>query len=156
MTHRHPGPTYSRRAALGRFGLAALGTALGTPAALAASSGPTAHPMVGHWLAATPLGPAHVVFDREGGVLIVWPHSEDDEAGTFPYTVSATGSWQPVSDRGIHFAVAQLDTNMDRTVTGTPSLESIVVASADGGSFRSEGATQPALSGIRMWPEQPS
>lgn len=176
MTHRHQGPACSRRTALGRLGLTGLSAVLSaasTPAPAAADDRAT-HPMVGHWLATTPLGPTHVVFDRDGTVLMVWPHSDDVADGGFSYTTSATGIWQPVSARGIHFAVVQIETEIGGEVTGTTSLESIVVASADGRSFRSGGATspvaawasvgmirlvvretamEPALSGIRMWAE---
>lgn len=176
MTSQHPGPTYSRRTALRRLGLVGLGTALvvTSPPRPAAADDRATHPMIGHWLATTPLGPAHVVFDREGLVLMAWPHSDDVAPDSFSYTTSAAGVWQPVSDRGIHFTAVQLETKPGGGVTGTISLESIVMASADGGSFRSGGATEPvtewasvgmtrlvlreapmepALSGIRMWAE---
>jgi len=177
MAHRHPGPRVTRRIALGRFGLAGLGAALGVASRLvpAAADEPPAHPMTGHWLAVTPLGPAHVVFELGGQVVMAWPHSEDVERGTFSYTTSAAGFWQPVSARGIHFTVVQLDTEVGGVVVGTTSLESILVASENGGSFKSGGSRAqlaawdsvgmtklvmreetalPAMSGIRMWPEE--
>ena len=176
MTHRHPGPKFTRRTALRRLGLAGLGAALGltTRLAPAAAEDQAPHPMIGHWLAVTPLGPAHVVFEPGGAVVMAWPHSEDIERGTFSYTTAAAGFWQPVSAHGIHFAVVQLDTAVGGGVLGTTSLESIVVVSADGGSFASGGVREqltvwdsvgmtqlvlreepavPAMSGIRMWPE---
>jgi hypothetical protein len=131
--------------------------------------------MIGHWLAVTPLGPAHLVFEPGGAVVMAWPHSEDIERGTFSYTTAAAGIWQPVSTYGIHFMVVQLDTEVGGIVAGTTSLESILVASEDGGSFACGGSREQvaawetvgmtrlvmfeepavwAMSGIRMWPEE--
>jgi hypothetical protein len=165
----------TRRDAIRGIGIATVAAlGIGARSRGIAASDRAAHPMIGHWLATTPLGPAHVVFDAEGGALIAWPHSEDDDRGTFPSTTSATGFWQPVSARGIHFMAVQIETEPGGVVTGATSLNSIVVASTDGASFRSAGATEPvtawasvgmtrlvlrtraaepALSGIRMWPE---
>lgn len=173
MNAQHPTRTLTRRSAIGRLGLIAFATALAPTAARATTSAP--HPMVGDWLATTPLGPAHLQVDPGGTLVMAWPQSEDTERGTFAYTPSAPGFWQPVSDRGIHLTVVRLDTEVGGVVTGTTSLEGIVVASADGATFKGEGAAErmdawasvgmthltlreaatpePALSGIRMWPE---
>ena len=66
-------PTVSRRSTL----LAGLGVILGVTSrpALAVAGNQVAHPMIGHWLAVTPLSPAHVVFEPGGAVLMAWPHS---------------------------------------------------------------------------------
>ncbi len=174
-TRSRTSPAMDRRRLIGRLGLAGLGAALATTVRLvpAAADDRAEHPMVGHWLAATPLGPAHVVFEPDGTVLIAWPRSAPSERETFPPSTSAVGFWQAVSARGIHFTVVRLDSEAGGPVIGTTSLEAIVEANEDGKGFRTVGATKPVTSwasvgmtrlvvhqaagmemaAIRMWPE---
>ena len=174
MLARHSPLT--RRSIVRHLGLVAMGVALApadatTKAPLDAAFTHADHPILGHWLAVTPLGPAHLRFDPDGGVLIAWPHSGDGPNGYYEYTTRATGSWQPSGARGLDLHVVADDLDAAGMVIGTTSLASGLVVSADDDTFRSDFVTnrltttsidQPTLSvsvdglpmsGIRMWPE---
>jgi hypothetical protein len=173
LAHHTP---LSRRTLVRHIGLVGLGIALApagaaTKAPRAGASTLAQHPVLGHWLAVTPLGPAHIRFDPDGTVLIAWPHSGDGPNGYYEYTTSATGSWQPFGDHGLDLDVVAIDEDATGRATGTTSLASRLVVSADGGTFRSDIATNRLtttsvdqatlsmsadglpMSGIRMWPE---
>lgn len=179
--HAHPaGRSLTRRAVLKRLALAALGASLlpsqtvAAPLDLALLA--ASHPILGHWLAVTPLGPAHMRFDADGSVLVAWPHSVDGPNGYVEYTTSATGAWQPVSVHGFALLVLAVDTDAIGNIIGEATLASRPVVSLDGRTFASDTATDRLtrtsrdgtvipwrdeagapipLSGIRMWPEEP-
>jgi hypothetical protein len=146
--------------------------AVGAP--LATAPGQESHPITGAWLAVTPLGPAELDFDADGGVLVVWPHSGDGPGGYYEYTSSATGIWCPVGADTLLLSVVARESDAEGTVTGLVAMTSQPVVSSDGGSFRGSAAvdrltrttldgsttvllgtdaTLEPLSGIRMWPE---
>lgn len=177
--HHHPLPI-SRRTLIRQLGLVALGAALAPAGALATLPLKTTlphadHTILGHWLALTPLGPAHMLFDTDGTVLIAWPHSGEGPNGYYEYTTSATGTWQPTSTHRISLHVVAEDAALDGSVTGTTTIESRLEVSIDGSTFQGDAATDRLIStspdggealwlgddgrplpmsGIRMWPEE--
>lgn len=176
MLANHRALTLSRRTLLRRFGLCALGVAL-SPASTPARETVLAHarhPILGHWLALTPLGPAHMFFDAGGGVLIAWPHSGEGPDGYYEYTTSAVGAWQPTSVHGLDLHAVADDIDPKGTLIGTTTLESHLMVSDDGATFHGDAARDRLvrtgydaveavwlgengvplpMSGIRMWPE---
>ena len=132
------------------------------------------HPIIGAWLAVTPLGPAELDFDAQGDVLVVWPHSGDGPNGYYEYTTTARGIWYPVSEDTLLLTIVACEADAEGTVIGLVAIMSRTVVSSDGGSFRGSAAvdrltrtsldgtttvllgadaTLEPLSGIRMWPE---
>jgi hypothetical protein len=132
------------------------------------------HPIIGNWLAVTPLGPAQLVFDARGNLLVVWPHSRDGPNGYFEYTTSATGFWCPVSASTLLLSAVGIDVDEAGIVVGMTTLTSRPAVDGDGNTFQSDGTTDriatttlggtttvwpgtdtslAPISGIRMWPE---
>lgn len=135
------------------------------------------HAITGAWLAVTPLGPAELVFDAQGDVLVVWPHSGEGSDGYYEYTTSARGIWHPVSPDTVILTVVGCEADGNGGVSGLVSITSMTIVSGDGGAFNgsraadrltrtlldgtttvllgSDAALEP-LSGIRLWPETAS
>lgn len=97
---------------------------------------------------------------------MAWPHSEDLEAGTFPYTTAATGAWRPTGPDSIKFLVIEIVSQLglaadyvtlecelvvdttNRTFRGTHTK----LIAASGADPEEEGAV-PDVTGYRMSPE---
>ena len=128
----------SRRAALG-YG-AALGAVLGigplgrSSAQEAASDAMANHPMVGAWMASTQFGPAPGVFFADGTVVITVPATQTGPQGV-TFVSSEVGTWEPISERGIHFTAVQLHSDANGTYTGSVTIDGHPTASEDGQSF---------------------
>jgi hypothetical protein len=143
-------------------------------APLVAVSAREDHPILGAWLAVTPLGPAELDFDVQGNVLVLWPHSGDGPNGYYEYSTTARGIWYPVHEDTLLLSTTAWEADAGGTVIGLVAITSRPVVSSDGGSFRGSAAvdqctrttldgsttvllgsnaTLEPLSGIRMWPE---
>lgn len=153
----------SRRGVLRTVAHATAIAALSRGRAYAASA---EHPIVGSWLATTPQGPAHAVFAPFGEVIIAWPHSEDIDAGTFPYTSAATGAWRPTGLSSLHFLVIEIVSHQG-LAADYATFEGEIEVDISGESFRAApGATARAcgsaeiaegaveVTGYRMWLEE--
>ena len=138
--HRRPvSPSgLSRRAALGSAGaIAAVGLGSRLDRALAQETTPAAlatHPMVGAWMATTPSGLAPGIFFPDGTVIITVPVTGNSPLGT-TFVSTQPGTWEPVSERGIHFTCVQLHSDANGTYVGSITVDGHPVVSADGQSL---------------------
>jgi hypothetical protein len=122
----------SRRTALA--GLGAGGLALATTAHQVSAQNTSdlaTHPIVGAWYAITPGGPAPGMFFADGTVLICVPATTAGPNGV-EFVSSQPGTWEPVSDRGVHFTGVQLHSNADGVFIGTVTIDGYPVISEDG------------------------
>ena len=138
--HRRPvSPSgLSRRAALGSAGaIAAVGLGSRLDRALAQETTPAAlatHPMVGAWMATTPSGLAPGIFFPDGTVIITVPVTGNSPLGT-TFVSTQPGTWEPVSERGIHFTCVQLHSDANGTYVGSITVDGHPVVSEDGQSL---------------------
>ena len=138
--HRRPvSPSgLSRRAALGSAGaIAALGLGSHLDRTFAQETTPAAmasHPMVGAWMATTPSGLAPGIFFPDGTVIITVPVTGNSPLGT-TFVSTQPGTWEPVSERGIHFTCVQLHSDANGTYVGSITVDGHPVVSADGQSL---------------------
>lgn len=125
----------SRRVAIAGLGVSGLGVMIAatTPTASAqdAAEAMASHPIVGAWQAVTPAGPAPAIFFPNGTVLISVPVTQAGPNGVV-YVSSQPGTWEPVSDRGIHFTGVQLHSDANGTYTGSVTIDGYPVVSEDG------------------------
>jgi hypothetical protein len=98
------------------------------------------HPITGSWLAVTPLGPAELIFDAQGDVLVMWPHSGEGSNGYYEYTTIAKGLWHPVSPDALILTVVGCEVDGKGGVSGLVGITSRTVVSIDGGSFHGSRA----------------
>lgn len=158
-----PAPTLSRRSVIRTVAHASVIAALFRGHAYAATA---EHPIVGSWLATTPQGPAHAVFAPFGEAIIAWPHSEDIEAGTFPYTTAATGAWRPTGPSSLHFLVIEIlsdrglaadyatfECELEVDVSGE-TFQAAPGATAISCGSTGNGSPDIEVSGYRMWLEE--
>ena len=128
----------SRRAALAGF--AASSAALGGNRLASATSQETAdltnHPIVGTWLGGrTPADLAPVRWSADGNMTYFGEPVSTGPDGAVVFSSDAVGTWEPISERGIHFTFT--GTNYDATgaVTGYYTVDGHPVVSEDGMSY---------------------
>jgi len=145
-----PTSSLNRRTILGRGGViaAALGIGGGVRHATvrAQSSEMADHPMVGVWLAITPLGPAPTHILTNGSFISSSAPVSAGPDGSITFASPQTGSWEPdpENDRGIHFTSVQAQHDAEGTYLGTVTIDGYPAASEDGESFYDE-ATRAKL-----------
>ena len=135
MTAR-PTETTSRRRALAGLGVGGLGLALAATARQASAQDATAeamanHPIVGAWLVAAPTGPALAVFSADGTNVQGVPTAQAGPQGV-TFTGAQVGTWEPVSERGVHFTGVQLLTDATGAFVGSVTIDGHPVVSEDG------------------------
>ncbi len=129
----------SRRTALVGLGAGGLGVALAARGGIAAAQDATAeamaaHPMVGAWMASTPSGLAPGLFLPNGTVIVSVPATGNSPLGT-TYVSTEVGTWEPVSERGIHFTAVQLHSDANGNYVGSVTIDGHPTVSADGQHF---------------------
>jgi hypothetical protein len=142
MNHHEPRVSSSevtRRAALVGLGAGGIGVALtaggrNTTAQDAASDAMANHPMVGAWMASTPSGLAPGIFFPDGTVIVSVPVTGNSPLGT-TYVSTQPGTWEPVSERGIHFTGVQLHSDVNGNYVGSITIDGHPVVSEDGQSL---------------------
>ena len=164
----------SRRAAFGRA--AGVGAALGLAGSLGrvAAQDATAeamanHPIVGVWNVTTPAGPSLNVFFADGTNIQGLPATQPGPNGV-TFVGPQVGTWEPVSERGVHFTGVQLHSHANGVFTGTVTIDGYPVVSEDGRTLLDDqsqvtitirdaagailqqvpGAGQPPVTGVRM------
>jgi hypothetical protein len=127
--------TVTRRSALAGLGAGSLGLAFAvtTHSALAqdAATEMANHPIVGNWMVTTGAGPAMAVFLADGTNIQDLPATQAGPNGV-EFVSTQVGSWEPVSERGIHFTGVQLHSDANGTLTGTVTIDAYPVVSEDG------------------------
>jgi hypothetical protein len=128
--------TVTRRTALvglgtGGLGLALAATARSTAAQEATSEAMATHPIVGNWMVTTGAGPAMAVFLADGTNIQGLPATQAGPNGV-EFVSTQVGSWEPVSERGIHFTGVQLHSDANGTLTGTVTIDAYPTVSEDG------------------------
>jgi hypothetical protein len=136
MTTHQRDTSLSRRTALAGLGAGGLGLALATTTRLASAqeATPTArasHPIVGNWMVSTPAGPAMAVFLADGTNIQGLPATQAGPNGVV-FVSTQVGSWEPVSERGIHFTGVQLHSDVNGNLIGTVEIDAFPVVSEDG------------------------
>ena len=127
----------SRRTALSGVGVAAalsLGHLTRAAAQEATPDAMASHPMVGAWMASTPSGLAPGIFSPDGTVIVVVPATGNSPLGT-TYVSGSVGTWEPVSERGIHFTAVQLHSDANGNYVGSITVDGHPVVSEDGQSL---------------------
>jgi hypothetical protein len=136
MTELGTFASVSRRTALVGLGTGALGVALATATRPAAAQEATAdararHPIVGVWMVAAPTGPALAVFAADGSNVQGVPTAQPGPQGV-TFTGAQIGTWEPISERGIHFTGVQLLTDATGAFVGSVTIDGHPVVSEDG------------------------
>jgi len=135
MTIRRTDATVSRRTALAGLGAGGLGVALAargnTAAAQDSATEMAKHPIVGNWMVSTPAGPAMAVFLADGTNIQGLPATQAGPNGVV-FVSTQVGSWEPVSERGVHFTGVQLHSDADGNLIGTVEIDAYPVVSEDG------------------------
>ncbi len=134
--------TISRRTALAGLGAAGAGLALAATVHPAAAQETTpdalaSHPIVGNWMVTTPAGPAMAVFLADGTNIQGLPTTQTGPNGVV-FVSTQVGSWEPVSERGIHFTGVQLHSDANGTLVGTVTIDAYPVVSEDGQTLRDD------------------
>jgi hypothetical protein len=129
----------SRRTALVGLGGGGIGVALATRGRIAAaqdaqSDAMATHLMVGAWMASTPSGLAPGIFFPDGTVIVTVPVTGNSPLGT-TYVSTQPGTWEPVSERGIHFTGVQLHSDANGNYVGSITIDGHPVVSEDGQSL---------------------
>jgi hypothetical protein len=89
------------------------------------------HPIVGVWLVTTPIGPSLAVFSADGSNIQGVPTVQAGPHGV-TFTGAQVGTWEPISDRQIHFTGVQLQTDATGTFVGTVTIDGHPRVSDDG------------------------
>ena len=135
MTTSNPGRLVSRRAAVAGLGASGFGLTLAgiarEAAAQDAATEMAAHPIVGNWMVTTPAGPAMAVFLADGTNIQGLPVTQAGPDGVV-FVSTQVGSWEPVSERGVHFTGVQLHSDANGTLIGTVEIDAYPVVSEDG------------------------
>ena len=139
MSSSRSNGSLSRRTALVGLGGGGIGVALATGGRIAAaqdaqSDAMATHPMVGAWMATTPSGLAPGIFFPDGTVIITVPVTGNSPLGT-TFVSTQPGTWEPVSERGIHCTFVQLHSDANGTYVGSITVDGHPVVSADGQSL---------------------
>jgi hypothetical protein len=137
---------FSRRAALG--GAAAVGAALGlgglgrTAAEEATPSAMATHPIVGVWLnmnATVPPSPSVSIYSADGSFMSVSPVNYKDTTRGVVYASDLVGTWEPISERGIHLTGISLESDANGVFLDSITLDGYPVVSADGQTWTDDG-----------------
>lgn len=135
MTTRRIDRPVSRRAALTGLGAGGLGLTLAARGGIAAAQDAAAelasHPIVGAWMVAAPTGPALAVFAADGTNVQGVPTAQAGPQGV-TFTGAQVGTWEPVSERGVHFTGVQLLTDASGAFVGSVTIDGHPVVSEDG------------------------
>lgn len=126
----------TRRVALAGLGAGGLGLALAAarPAAAQDADALANHPIVGAWNAVTPGGPAPGFFFPNGMALVV-PQPTSAGPNGVEFVSSQPGTWEPVSERGIHFTGVQIHSDANGNLIGSVTIDAYPVVSDDGNSL---------------------
>ena len=89
------------------------------------------HPIVGAWMASTPFGPGLSSFSGDGTVVIAFQATQGGPQGV-AFVSPAVGTWQPTSERGVHFTVVQIQSDASGNLIGTVTIDGNPVVSQDG------------------------
>jgi hypothetical protein len=89
------------------------------------------HPIVGVWMVAAPTGPALAVFAADGTNIQGVPTAQAGPQGV-TFTGAQVGTWEPISERGIHFTGVQLLTDAAGAFVGSVTIDGHPVVSEDG------------------------
>ncbi len=166
------GPSVSRRTALAGLSAGGLSLALGAGdrAAVAqdAASEMANHPIVGVWMVTTPrFGLAPSIFSPDGTVTIARPATQAGPQGV-AYVSAEVGTWEPISESGVHFTSVRLLSDANGAYTGSVTIDGHPTVSEDGQTFVDDspdsGPTirdaadnvmaaprgQPPVTGVRM------
>ena len=172
MTTSNTGPCTSRRTALAGLGAGGLGLALAVAGQSAvaqdAASEMATHPIVGVWMVTTPrFGLAPSIFSPDGTVTIARPATQAGPQGV-AFVSAEVGTWEPISERGVHFTSVRLLSDANGTYTGSVTVDGHPTVSEDGQTFVDDspdsGPTirdaadnvvaaprgQPPVTGVRM------
>jgi hypothetical protein len=135
MTPFRTRDSISRRSALAGLGAGGLGLALASTtrhtAAQDASADMANHPIVGAWNVITPSGPSLAVFSADGTNVQGLPATQAGPNGV-TFVGPQVGTWEPISERGIHFTGIQLHSDATGVFTGTVTIDGYPVVSEDG------------------------
>jgi hypothetical protein len=136
----------SRRSALGGVGVAAAALGLGTVSrATAQEATPSAmatHPIVGVWLnmnATIPPSPSVSIYGADGSFMSINPVNYKDMDRGVVYASDLIGTWEPISERGIHLTGISLETDANAAFTGSFTLDAYPVVSEDGQTWTDDG-----------------
>ncbi len=137
MANSQPRHAVSRRTALAGLGAAGLGLAAHGHSASAQDATPSAmakHPIVGAWNVMTPSGPSLGVFFADGINIQGIPSTTAGPNGV-EFVSAQVGTWDPISERGIHFTGVQLHSDANGNFIGTVTIDGYPVVSEDGQSL---------------------
>ncbi len=142
MTHetQRTASPWSRRAALGRVGIAAAALGLTSVSRVAAQeatpSAMTSHPIVGAWSFVDPLVPDN----KNYGAF----HADGAFTGISPYGGAGIGVWRPTGERSLELTIIffDLDPNPSVFAMGTAINTNAFTVSEDGMSFRGPYSVQ--------------
>jgi hypothetical protein len=136
VTTQRTTDSVSRRTAIAGLAAGGLGLALATTTVAAstqdAATEMAKHPIVGAWNAMTPNGPSLGIFLPNGTAVWANPGSSQDPAIGLVYLSSSIGTWEPVSERGIHFTGITLVSDPNGIFTSTITVDGYPVVSEDG------------------------
>jgi hypothetical protein len=137
---------WSRRAALGGVGGAAAALGLGrisrADAQAATPSAMASHPIVGVWLnmnATVPPSPSVSIYSADGSFVSINPVNYKDAKRGVVYASDLIGTWEPLSERGIHLTGISMESDADAAFTGTFTLDAYPVVSVDGQTWTDDG-----------------
>jgi hypothetical protein len=138
MTTPRTSDTVSRRTALAGLGAGGLGLAL-TATTRSASAQDAAtnmanHPMVGAWLVAGRLGPSMTINGPTGTFIDSGLATEAGPNGV-AFLSTTIGTWEPISERGIHFTAVQVQADANGNFLGSLTIDGHPTASEDGKTF---------------------
>ena len=139
MTPRQSDHVISRRATLagmsaGGFALTFAPRGRTPPPGDATAEAMANHPIVGNWMVSTPAGPAMAVFLADGTNIQGLPATQAGPNGV-EFVSTQIGSWEPVSERGVHFTGVQLHSDANGNFIGTVEIDAFPVVSEDGQTF---------------------
>src|SRR3954451_16924666 len=136
----------SRRAALGGVGVAAAALGLGTVSRVAAQDATPSvmatHPIVGVWLnmnATIPPSPSVSIYSADGSFMSINPVNYKDTTRGVVYASDLIGTWEPISERGIHLTGISLETDANALFTGSLTLDAYPEVSEDGQTWIHDG-----------------
>jgi hypothetical protein len=132
-------PSISRRAAVAGLagGAFAVASHKHTVASAQATPEMATHPIVGAWMVTTPAGLAMAVFAADGTNIQGLPATQAGPNGV-AYVSTQIGTWEPVSERGVHFTGVQLHTDANGNLIGTVTIDAYPVVSDDGQTLRDD------------------
>ncbi len=132
--------TTTRRTALAGLGAGGLGLAMtvrGASAQDATAEAMANHPIVGAWMVTTGAGPAMAIFHPDGTNIQGLPATQAGPNGV-AFVSTQVGTWEPISERGVHFTGVQLHTDAAGASIGTVEIDAYPVVSEDGQTLLDE------------------